>query len=105
MCILVPLVEEKLRMTARLKRIFQSREELVRMGLDLFLECCLPPLQSHDLVLNSLVTKVSSCNSVEDKQKENLVRLHYHKGILHQKDVCTFSIVWMCMQTKIHLHT
>jgi hypothetical protein len=103
MFISVPLVEEKLRMTARLKRIFQSREELVRMNLDLFLECCLPPVQSRDLVLNSLGTKVSSYNSVEDKQKENLVRLHYRDGILHRKDVCTLSIVWMCMRTKIHL--
>jgi hypothetical protein len=33
MFISVPLVEEKLRMTALLKRIFQSKEELVRMGL------------------------------------------------------------------------
>jgi len=66
MLILVPLVEEKLRMTVRLKIIVQSREELVRMGLDVFLECCLPPLQSHDLVLDCLGTKVSSCNSVED---------------------------------------
>jgi hypothetical protein len=83
MFISVPLVEEKLRMTARLKRIFQSREELVRMGLDIFSEGRLPPVQSHDLVLNSLGTKVSSCNSVEDIQEETLVRLHYCEGILH----------------------
>ena len=70
-------------MTVRLKIIVQSREELVRMGLDVFLKCCLPPVQSHDLVLNSLGTKLSSCNSDEDKQEENLVRRHYHEGIFH----------------------
>ena len=80
-------------MTARLKIIVQSREELVRMGLDVFFECCFPPVQSHDLVLDCLGTKVSSCNSVEDKQEENLVRLHYREGILHRKDVSTLSIV------------
>ena len=42
----VQLIEEKLRMTARLKRIIQSREELVPMGLDVFLKCCLPLLIS-----------------------------------------------------------
>ena len=93
MFISVPLVEEKLRMTASLKRIFQSREELVRMNLDVFSKCCFPPVQSRDLVLNSLGTKVSSCNSVEDKQKENLVRLHYREGILHRKNISTLSIV------------
>jgi hypothetical protein len=103
MFISVPLVEEKLRMTACLKRIFQSREELVQMGLDVFSECCLPPVQSRDLVLDSLGTKVSSCNSVEDKQEENLVILHYREGILLRTDVCTLSIVWMCMRTKNHL--
>jgi hypothetical protein len=66
MFISVPLVEEKLRVTARLKRIFQSKEELVPMGLDVFSECCLPPVQSRYLVLDSLGTKVSSRNSVED---------------------------------------
>jgi hypothetical protein len=93
MFISVPLVEEKHRMTARLKRIFQSREELVRMGLDVFSECRLPPAQSHDLVLDSLGAKVSSCNSVEDIQEKTLIRLHYREGILHRKDVCTLSIV------------
>ena len=90
-------------MTARLKIIVQSREELVQMGLDVSSECCLPPIQSRDLFLDSLGTKVSSCNSFEDKQEENLVRLHYHEGILRRKDVCTLSIVWICPPTKIHL--
>ena len=53
-------------MTSRQEFIAQSGEELVRMGLDKFSKSCLPTVQSHDLILNCLRTKVGSSNSVKD---------------------------------------
>ncbi len=102
---LVLFVQEKLRMTAGLEFIAQSGEELVRMGLDKSSKSCLPPVQSHDLILNCLRTKVGSRNKVKDHQDKILVSLHYLKGILNRENVCMLSIVWMRPRTKIDLHT
>ena len=57
-------------MTARLEFIAQSGEELVQMSLDTFSKSCLLPVQSHDLILNCLRTKVGSSNSVKDHQEK-----------------------------------
>jgi hypothetical protein len=92
-------------MTARLEFIAQSGEELVQMSLDTFSKSCLVPVQSHDLILNCLRTKVGSSNIVEDHQEKNLVSFHYLKGILNRENVRTLSIAWMRPRTKIDLHT
>ena len=64
-----------------------------------------PPVQSHDLILNCLRTKVGSSISVKDHQEKNLVSLHHLKGILNQENVHMLSIVWMHPRTKIVFHT
>jgi hypothetical protein len=103
--ILVSLVEEKLRMTAHLKFILPSREQLIGMGLDIHVvKRCLPPIQRNDLVLDCLGTQVSSSNSLEECQEEYPISFYYFKGILHWEDVGTLSI-WKCPLTEIQLHT
>ena len=64
------------------------------------------PLPRTNPWLGSLLpgTKVSSRTSVEDRQEKILVRLHYLKGILCLKDVCTLSIILISIWMKIHLH-
>jgi hypothetical protein len=92
-------------MTAHLELTAQSVEELVWTGLDKFSKSCLPPVQSHDLILNCLRTKVGTSNSVEDHREKNMASLHYLEGIFNQENVHSLSIVWISVRTKIDLDT